>query len=203
MLAIPGIDRIFLHNAGANRHFKAADIPQEKLEEAALFHFGYPPLMPEMYADNGAELVSLMKRAKAAGVATSLDMAAVDENAPAGQADWKEILKKMCCRLLIFLFQVWKNFAFMLDRERFHEWQKRADGRDITEILDVEKDIRPLAEQCMEFGAKVLLIKCGVPQKLRPGRRLLTASYRYMFPLVSLPSFRSGEPSVPIVIAAT
>ena len=51
----------------------------------------------------------------------------------------------------------------MLDRERFHEWQKRADGRDITEILDVEKDIRPLAEQCMEFGAKVLLIKCGVP----------------------------------------
>lgn len=25
------------------------------------------------------------------------------------------------------------------------------------------KDIRPLAEQCMEFGAKVLLIKCGVP----------------------------------------
>lgn len=110
VLAIPGIDRIFLHNAGANRHFKAADIPQEKLEEAALFHFGYPPLMPEMYADNGAELVSLMKRAKAAGVATSLDMAAVDENAPAGQADWKEILKNVL-PFVDFLFQVWKNFA--------------------------------------------------------------------------------------------
>ena len=35
VLAIPGIDRIFLHNAGANRHFKAADIQQEKLDEAA------------------------------------------------------------------------------------------------------------------------------------------------------------------------
>ena len=162
VLAIPGIDRIFLHNAGANRHFKAADIPQEKLEEAALFHFGYPPLMPEMYEDNGAELVSLMKRAKAAGVATSLDMAAVDENAPAGQADWKEILKNVLPFVDFFVPSV-EELCFMLDRERFHEWQERADGRDITEILDVEKDIRPLAEQCMEFGAKVLLIKCGVP----------------------------------------
>ena len=118
--------------------------------------------MPEMYADNGAELVSLMKRAKAAGVATSLDMAAVDENAPAGQADWKEILKNVLPFVDFFVPSV-EELCFMLDRERFHEWQKRADGRDITEILDVEKDIRPLAEQCMEFGAKVLLIKCGVP----------------------------------------
>ena len=113
--------------------------------------------MPEMYADNGAELVSLMKRAKAAGVATSLDMAAVDENAPAGQADWKEILKNVLPFVDFFVPSV-EELCFMLDRERFHEWQKRADGRVITEILDVEKDIRPLAEQCMEFGAKVLLI---------------------------------------------
>lgn len=51
----------------------------------------------------------------------------------------------------------------MLDRARFQEWQERAAGKDITEILDVEKDVVPLADQCMAFGAKILLIKCGAP----------------------------------------
>ena len=45
-----------------------------------------------------------------------------------------------------------EELCFMLDRERFQEWQERAAGRDITEILDVEKDIRPLADRCMELG---------------------------------------------------
>ena len=35
-------------------------------------------------------------------------------------------------------------------KERFHEWQERAAGRDITEILDIEKDVKPLADQCMD-----------------------------------------------------
>ena len=50
----------------------------------------------------------------------------------------------------------------MLYVDRFEEWQERAAGRDITEVLDVEKDIRPLADRCMELGAKVLLLKCGL-----------------------------------------
>ena len=45
VLAIPGIDRIFLHHPGANHTFRAADIPRERIKDAALFHFGYPPLM--------------------------------------------------------------------------------------------------------------------------------------------------------------
>lgn len=56
-----------------------------------------------------------------------------------------------------------EELCYMLDRERFHEWQERAAGGDITEILDIEKDVKPLATQCMDFGAKVLLIKCGAP----------------------------------------
>ncbi len=51
----------------------------------------------------------------------------------------------------------------MLDRPRFEQWQERAKGRDITEVLDLEHDIRPLAKQCMDLGAKVLLLKCGAP----------------------------------------
>ena len=49
----------------------------------------------------------------------------------------------------------------MLDKERFKTWCDRADGRDITEILDIDKDVKPLADICMAYGAKILLIKCG------------------------------------------
>ena len=49
-----------------------------------------------------------------------------------------------------------EELCFMLDRERFNEWKERAGDGDITEILDVEKDIKPLADQCMELGVQVL-----------------------------------------------
>ena len=53
--AVPGIDRIFLHNPGANDSFRSEDIPEKMLEEA-LFHFGYPPIMRSMYENDGEEL---------------------------------------------------------------------------------------------------------------------------------------------------
>ena len=56
-----------------------------------------------------------------------------------------------------------EELCFMLDRRRYEDWKRRAGDKDISFILDVQKDIRPLAEQCMEFGAKVLLLKCGAP----------------------------------------
>lgn len=162
ILAMPGIDRIFLHNPGANDTFLAEDIPQEMLEEAALFHFGYPPLMRKMYEDSGEELLKIFRRVKGAGTATSLDMASIDPASEAGQVDWKCILERMLPYVDFFVPSV-EELCFMLDKERFAQWQERAKGKDITEILDIEKDIKPLAEQCMELGAKVLLIKCGEP----------------------------------------
>lgn len=162
VLAIPGIDRIFLHNSGANHTFYASDIPEEVLSEAALFHFGYPPLMKSMYENDGEELLKIMKRAKELGAATSLDMAAVDPESDAGAADWDKILEHVIPYVDFFVPSV-EELCYMLDRERFEEWQKRAAGRDITEVLDIEKDVKPLAKQCMNYGAKVLLIKCGAP----------------------------------------
>lgn len=160
ILAVPGIDRIFLHNPGANHTFRASDIPQSALEEAALFHFGYPPLMKSMYANDGEELVKVMKRAKEAGAATSLDMASVDSDSEAGRANWEKILERVIPYVDFFVPSV-EELCYMLDKERFAQWQERADGKDITEILDIDSDVKPLARQCMNFGAKVLLIKCG------------------------------------------
>lgn len=160
VVAVPGVDRIFLHNPGANDSFCADDIPEKALEEAALFHFGYPPLMKSMFRNHGEELIKTMKKAKDCGTSTSLDFASVDPDSEAGRADWKQILKKVI-PYVDFLVPSVEELCFMLDRQRFDEWKERAGERDITEILDIEKDVRPLARQCMDFGAKILMIKCG------------------------------------------
>lgn len=162
VLAIPGIDRIFLHHPGANHTFRAADIPRERIKDAALFHFGYPPLMRSMYTDGGAELVHVLRMVREAGAATSLDLAAVDAGSEAGQADWRGILERALPYVDFFVPSI-EELCFMIDRKRYDSWQKRAAGGDITEVLSVEEDIRPVARQCMEMGAKVLLLKCGAP----------------------------------------
>lgn len=162
VLAVPGIDRIFLHNPGANHTFLEKDIPDKALKEADLLHFGYPPIMRSMFENDGEELVKLLKRAKEAGLATSLDLAAVDADSPAGKADWKKILQNVIPYVDFFVPSI-EELCFMIDRPRFEEWQQRAGDGDITEILEIERDIKPLAKQCMSYGAKVLLLKCGAP----------------------------------------
>lgn len=162
VLAIPGIDRMFLHNPGANNSFYSSDIDDKQLEETALFHFGYPTLMESMYENEGEELVKLFKKVKSFGCATSLDLTAVDPDSKAGKVNWKNILERVMPYVDFFVPSI-EELCFMIDNARFEEWQQRADGRDVTEILDLEKDIRPLADQCMNLGTKVLLLKCGVP----------------------------------------
>lgn len=160
VLAIPGIDRIFLHHPGCNHSFCSADIQADALSDAAIFHFGYPPLMRTMYENEGSELMHLMQTVHNSGVATSLDMAAIDPDTEAGKADWNAILNRVLPHVDFFVPSV-EELCFMLDKSRFESWQKRAGGKDITEILDIETDVRPLADICMSYGVKVLLIKCG------------------------------------------
>lgn len=162
VLAIPGIDRIFLHNPGANGTFCSKDIDMSALKDAAMFHFGYPTLMRSMYENDGQELIALMKAVKEAGLSTSLDMAAVDADSEAGRVEWNGILKKLLPYVDFFVPSV-EELCFMLDKSRFEEWQQRAEGKDITEVLDIKEDVKPLADICMAYGAKVLLIKCGAP----------------------------------------
>ena len=162
VLAIPGIDRIFLHNPGANDSFSADDVSDEDLDGVSLFHFGYPSLMKNMYVNDGAELTKLFKKIKDKGVTTSLDMAAVDPNTPAGRADWDTILKSVLPYVDFFVPSV-EELCFMLDRERLSEWQLRDNHGDITSCLRPEEDIKPLADKCLEYGAKVVLIKSGAP----------------------------------------
>lgn len=158
-VAIPGIDRIFLHDPGANDTFGCDDIDFKKVEEAALFHFGYPSIMKKMYQDNGRELLEMLRRVKELNTATSLDLAAVDEKSEAGKADWGKILEKILPYVDFFVPSV-EELCYMLDRSRYEEWSERAAGKDMTEVLTPD-DVKPLAEKAISMGAKVALIKCG------------------------------------------
>ena len=161
VVSVPGVDRIILHDTGANNTFGLQDVDFSLVEEAALFHFGYPTVMREMYADNGKNLLELFRRVKELGTATSMDMAIVDEESEAGRADWELILRHVLPYVDIFAPSV-EELAFMIDRPRYHRWMEKSQGRDVTEILSIE-DIRPLADKLMEWGARIVLIKCGAP----------------------------------------
>ncbi|MBR2527440.1 MAG: carbohydrate kinase family protein [Blautia sp.] len=158
VLAVPGIDRIFLHDPGANDTFVSEDIPDSVFEGAQLFHFGYPPLMKAMMEEDGAELVKLFSRAKEHGLATSLDFAAIDPNSPAGHADWTGILRKVL-PFVDFFEPSFEELCFMLDREKYDRLSQK--GKDMTDDLDVGKDVLPLADPLLHMGCGVVLIKCG------------------------------------------
>lgn len=158
-IAIPGIDRIFLHDPGANDTFGCDDIDYEKVEGAALFHFGYPSVMKKMYQNDGKELVEMLCRVKERNTATSLDLAAVDEKSEAGKADWHKILEKTLPYVDFFVPSV-EELCYMLDRRRYEEWSERAAGKDMTEILTPD-DVKPLAQKAISMGANAALIKCG------------------------------------------
>lgn len=158
VLAVPGVDRIFLHSPGANDTFTGADIPEEALEDAALFHFGYPPLMKRTWENDGAELVSLFRRMKEKGIATSLDLAAVDPQSPAGRADWEKILAGVL-PWVDFFVPSFEELCWMLDRERYN--RLASAGGDMTDGLDMEAEALPLADRLLSMGCRIVVIKCG------------------------------------------
>lgn len=160
VIAAPGSDRVFLHNPGANDTFGADDVSEEMLSGVGHFHFGYPPLMRRMAENDGAELERLFRKVKAKGVTTSLDMAAVDPRSPMGRIDWRRVIARVLPFTDFFVPSI-EELGFMLDRRRYEEWNARAEGVDITEILSIDGDIRPLADELVKMGAAVALIKCG------------------------------------------
>ncbi len=159
VLAMPGVDRIFLHNPGANDTFLGADIPDDALSDAVLFHFGYPPLMKKMYENDGNELAALFSRVKSFDIATSLDLAAVDPDSPAGHADWRRILTNVL-PYVDFFVPSFEELCFMLDRDRYDHLALA--GTDMTMNLDINADVVPLADELISMGCKVVLIKCGI-----------------------------------------
>ena len=159
VLAIPGIDRMFLHCPGANNSFSNADIPDGPLEDAVLFHFGYPTLMKKMYEENGKEMAAIFKRVKSKGIATSLDLTSVDPNSDAGQLDWVTILKNVL-PYVDFFVPSFEEICFMLDRPLYE--RLLSERADMTAGMVFDHEVKPLADKLIAMGCKTVLIKCGI-----------------------------------------
>jgi sugar/nucleoside kinase (ribokinase family) len=159
VLSPPGIDRIFFHCPGANDTFTGSELADSTLEGAALFHFGYPPLMEKIWQDGGARLERLFARAKARGALTSLDMSLPDPNSPSGKIDWKAFLSRVLPRVDIFVPSV-EELLFMADRPAFDRLAARGGGEAI--IRDVQLDaLGRLADEALRLGVSAILIKLG------------------------------------------
>lgn len=155
-----GIDRMFLHHMGTNATFSYDDLDFDLIAQADHFHFGYPPLMRGMYLNSCSEMVRIFKKVKELGLTTSLDMAAVDDKSEAGQQNWTKAIKDLIPYIDFFVPSV-EELGYMMDKKLSDEWNERANGVDVTTVLDIEKDVRPLADKLIEWGAKCVLIKCG------------------------------------------
>lgn len=160
VIAVPGFDRIFLHDPGANDNFSFSDIDMNTVRESCLFHFGYPTLMARMFRNGGEELIRMFRAVDDAGVMTSLDLSSVDEQSEAGRADWESILGGVLPSVDFFM-PSFEELAFMLDRKTLDRVRSRAGEGDIAHAISVEIDVAPLAERAIALGAKVVLVKCG------------------------------------------
>ncbi|MEV6432858.1 carbohydrate kinase family protein [Nocardia sp. NPDC051463] len=89
VLEPPAQDRMFFHHVGANVDFDGTAVQPSA---ADVLHLGYPPLLPALTADGARPLRTLLERARAVGVTTSIDMAYVDPQSPAGAIDWPKLL---------------------------------------------------------------------------------------------------------------
>ena len=143
----PGIDRTFLHCSGANDRFGAEDVAAIDWAGVRVLHFGYPPLMARIAANDGAELNTLLATAHTHGVTTSLDMAWPDPESAAGHIDWSAFLRHCLPQVDLFMPSA-EELVFLLG-------DGTAGGQWSLTQLDA------LAERCLGMGAAIVAVKLG------------------------------------------
>ncbi len=147
-------DRIILHCSGNNTHFDLADVDFEVVQQAKLFHLGYPPLLPRLYANNGASLTAIFRRVHESGVVTSLDMTHPDPGGASGQVNWVHVLRQVLPYVDIFLPSV-EEIVFMLRRDDYNRWHG-----DVLAHLS-RAYLRTLADELLTMGVVIAGFKLG------------------------------------------
>jgi len=159
VLSVKGCDRIFFHAPGANNIYQSKDIGDDVLKNADILHFGYPPIMRQMFKDNGNDLRILLSRAKEAGLITSLDMAMPDPMSESGQVNWISVLENVLPYVDIYVPSI-EETLFMIDRDTYDDYKERSKNCDMIDVLDLNILDR-LADQLHQMGPRVVLLKCG------------------------------------------
>lgn len=157
ILSPPDADRMFLHCPGCNNTFGADDIDYEMLAAGRLFHFGYPPLLKRVIERDGAELIEILRRAKASGITTSLDLCMPDPKGFSGSVNWPRILSSALPYVDIFLPSL-EETLFILYPERFH--RIHGGGRTSQDSVDFEM-LGTIGSDLIAQGPEVVGLKLG------------------------------------------
>ncbi len=159
IISSPSTDRVIIHAPGCNDTFQASDVYYDLLTNARLFHFGYPPLMANMYSDNGKELIALFQQAKATGITTSLDLSMPEADNPAGRANWHTILAATLPFVDIFLPSI-EELLLLLHRPLFEKFTTEAKGGSIIDVIPPDV-VSVLGKSLLDMGVKIVGIKMG------------------------------------------
>lgn len=154
ILSPENADRIILHCTGNNAHFDISDIDFEVVKEAKIFHLGYPPLLPKLYAHDAQSMVTIFEKVHSMGVITSLDMAHPDPAGASGQVDWVRVLERTLPYVDVFLPSI-EEIVFMMRRAEYDRWQG-----DVLPNL-TRTYLRGLAEELLDMGSVMVGFKMG------------------------------------------
>ena len=159
-ICIPGIDRFYLHHCGANDTFGYDDMDFDLVGSAKLMLFGYPPWMKKLYDNTGAELTKILKKTKELGATTALDMSLPDVNSPAGQVNWKAILKAWVPLSDIMVPSAEEVFYFLYKDQFLAKKAKLGPKESVLDHMTV-KEISILGKDLLNMGTAIAMVKCG------------------------------------------
>lgn len=149
-----GVDRIFLHDPGVNNHFDADSLDYDVVAQSKILHFGYPPILPRMIVRDGAALVEIFRRAKAAGAITSLDMSLPDPRSASARVDWRAIFQNVLPHVDIFVPSI-DEALFALRRDQYDASRAGDDAHLSFAFLS------GLADELLAMGSAVVGFKLG------------------------------------------
>lgn len=159
VLAPPGTDRIFLNYSGPSAVFSVADVDWKVVEQAGVFHLGYPSGLPALLTDGGEPLALMLRRAKEAGATTSVDMSMAPRNSARANLDWPGILAKAMPYVDLMLPSV-VEMLFYLRRDLFDEMSEKSGRREVLAVIEAEH-VTLVSDILLEMGAKVVGLKVG------------------------------------------
>lgn len=159
VISPPGVDRCFLHCPGANDTLRAESLPIDELAGARLMHFGYPPLMQAIYADEGVGLAQALAKAQEQGIFTSLDMAMPDPTSSAIDVDWHAWLANVLPSVDLFIPSL-DELLMMLDRDTYNRLAAAAPGDNLAVAADANL-LDEITEKLLSLGARIVVLKLG------------------------------------------
>lgn len=159
VISPPGIDRIFLESPGCNRFFDIEHINMGAVFSSRLFHFGYPPLLRQFYANGGSQLEKLFSMVSAGNVITSLDFSLPDQDSESGIQDWDDILRRVLPHTDIFVPSLEEALQILMPTE-FKRIQSLAGSGELIDHVDIEV-VREAGRRMISYGASVVMIKAG------------------------------------------